>query len=164
VEKWVQWLCNIQKVLGPCKSLGQEIGNPICTLIMAARTYPHGQIYKCVLPQIRNFKLHLLMCVPTLATSRPIPLFSHLYSAEFSLRYLRACDCRRLARKSLEKVKEWIMPKDKPEVLDGLLRKNCGSQKLSDAFTNIIIPSFDIERQQPVFFSSWEVLSYYLSL
>jgi hypothetical protein len=163
VEKWVQWLCNIQKVLGPCKSLGQEIGNPICTLIMAARTYPHGQIYKCVLPQIRNFNLHLLMCVPTLATTRPLPLFSHLYSAEFSLRYLRACDCRGHFEKIFDRTKGCIGPKNKAEDLDSLLLENLGSQKLSDACTNIIIPSFDIERQQPVFFSSWEVLSYYLS-
>ncbi|CAM6023055.1 unnamed protein product [Sphagnum balticum] len=63
------------------------------------------------------------------------------------------------ARKVLDAARDLIRSKDKPQNLDELLRMNCGSRKLSDACTNIIIPSFDIKRQQPVFFSSWKVLS-----
>jgi hypothetical protein len=74
--------------------------------------------------------------------------------------YLRACDCR---TPILTAITQYFRPKDKPGNLDNLLESEYGSQKLSQACTNVIIPAFDIQRQQPVFFSSWEVLSYYLS-
>ncbi len=57
-----------------------------------------------------------------------------------------------------------IRPRYKPEKLDELLESICRNRKLSEALTNVIIPSFDIKRQQPVFFSSWEVLSYYRTI
>jgi patatin-like phospholipase/acyl hydrolase len=47
-------------------------------------------------------------------------------------------------------------PKYNPEGLYDLLNEYCGDQKLSDALTNVIIPSFDINFQQPDFFSSWK--------
>ncbi len=74
--------------------------------------------------------------------------------------YLRACDCR---IPTLGFVEQCFRPKHNPEILDELLGVYCLDRKLSEALTNVIIPSFDIELQQPVFFSSWEVLSYYLS-
>ncbi|CAM6045914.1 unnamed protein product [Sphagnum compactum] len=43
-----------------------------------------------------------------------------------------------------------------PQTLDKLLVEYCGERTLSGALTNVIIPSFDIKLQQPVFFSSWK--------
>jgi patatin-like phospholipase/acyl hydrolase len=63
----------------------------------------------------------------------------------------------------LKTCKELFRPRYNPQNLDELLEKYCGNRTLSEALTNVIIPSFDIERQSPVLFSSWEVLSYSLS-
>jgi hypothetical protein len=42
--------------------------------------------------------------------------------------------------------------------LDMLLNEHFGSDPyLAGALTSVIIPSFDIKIQQPVFFSSWKV-------
>jgi patatin-like phospholipase/acyl hydrolase len=76
---------------------------------------------------------------------------------------LRACDCRLPGEEFLKTCKELFRPRYNPENLDELLEEYCGNRTLSEALTNVIIPSFDIERQSPVFFSSWEVLSYSLS-
>ncbi|KAH8965872.1 hypothetical protein BDL97_04G139100 [Sphagnum fallax] len=56
----------------------------------------------------------------------------------------------------LKTCKELFRPRYNPENLDELLETYFGNRTLSEALTNVIIPSFDIERQQPVFFSSWE--------
>ncbi|KAH9566765.1 hypothetical protein CY35_04G146000 [Sphagnum magellanicum] len=47
-------------------------------------------------------------------------------------------------------------PKDKPKGLEKLLHDNLGSDLLSNALPSVIIPSFDMKLQQPVFFSSWQ--------
>ncbi|CAK9222453.1 unnamed protein product, partial [Sphagnum troendelagicum] len=47
-------------------------------------------------------------------------------------------------------------PRFKSKELNDLLGKDFGDRKLSEARTNVIIPSFDIKSQQPVFFSSWK--------
>ncbi len=49
-------------------------------------------------------------------------------------------------------------PKYKARGLDSLLNEYFGSDPyLAGALTSVIIPSFDIKIQQPVFFSSWKV-------
>jgi patatin-like phospholipase/acyl hydrolase len=69
---------------------------------------------------------------------------------------LRACDCRLPGEEFLKTCKDLFRPRYNPENLDELLEEKCGNRTLSEALTNVIIPSFDIERQSPVFFSSWE--------
>ncbi|CAK9251084.1 unnamed protein product [Sphagnum jensenii] len=56
----------------------------------------------------------------------------------------------------LKTCKELFRPRYNPQTLDELLEDYCGNRTLSEALTNVIIPSFDIERQSPVLFSSWE--------
>lgn len=56
-------------------------------------------------------------------------------------------------------------PKYKARGLDRLLNEYFGSDPyLAGALTSVIIPSFDIKIQQPVFFSSWKVHPLCLSL
>ncbi|CAK9875531.1 unnamed protein product [Sphagnum jensenii] len=47
-------------------------------------------------------------------------------------------------------------PKYKPKGLEKLLHDNLGGDLLSNALPSVIIPSFDMKLQQPVFFSSWQ--------
>ncbi|CAK9224377.1 unnamed protein product [Sphagnum troendelagicum] len=56
----------------------------------------------------------------------------------------------------LKTCKELFRPRYNPQKLDELLEDYFGNRTLSEALTNVIIPSFDIERQSPVLFSSWE--------
>jgi patatin-like phospholipase/acyl hydrolase len=64
---------------------------------------------------------------------------------------------RNIARKVWKKTKKLFRgPKYKPKELDKVLKNHCLDRKLSGAHTAVIIPSFDIKRQQPVFFSSWK--------
>jgi len=65
-------------------------------------------------------------------------------------------DFTQLLEERLKTAHDLIRPRYKPEKLDELLESICRNRKLSEALTNVIIPSFDIKRQQPVFFSSWE--------
>ncbi len=51
-------------------------------------------------------------------------------------------------------------PKYKPKGLEKLLHDNLGSDLLSNALPSVIIPSFDMKLQQPVFFSSWQVYKF----
>ncbi|CAM6073218.1 unnamed protein product [Sphagnum tenellum] len=60
-------------------------------------------------------------------------------------------------------LRELFRPRYNAENLDQLLDTYFGEHKLSEAHKKVIIPSFDIKNQRPVFFSSWEVFSYYLS-
>ncbi|CAM6045912.1 unnamed protein product [Sphagnum compactum] len=48
-------------------------------------------------------------------------------------------------------------PKYKPKGLEKLLHDNLGGDLLLNALLSVIIPSFDMKLQQPVFFSSWQV-------
>ncbi|CAM6023053.1 unnamed protein product [Sphagnum balticum] len=47
-------------------------------------------------------------------------------------------------------------PKYKPKELEKLLHDNLGGDLLSNALLSVIIPSFVMKLQQPVFFSSWQ--------
>jgi patatin-like phospholipase/acyl hydrolase len=49
-------------------------------------------------------------------------------------------------------------PKYSAKGLESVLETQLGDDPLSIPLTSVIIPSFDINTQQPVFFSSWQVV------
>jgi patatin-like phospholipase/acyl hydrolase len=49
-------------------------------------------------------------------------------------------------------------PKYSGKGLESVLEELLGDDPLSIPLTSVIIPSFDINTQQPVFFSSWQVV------
>ncbi|KAB1226132.1 Patatin-like protein 2 [Morella rubra] len=49
-------------------------------------------------------------------------------------------------------------PKYNGKYLHKLIRKNLGTTKLHQTLTNVVIPTFDIKKIQPIIFSSFKVL------
>ncbi|EXB86651.1 Patatin group A-3 [Morus notabilis] len=77
--------------------------------------------------------------------------------------YLQHCpkifpqDSIPLAGRATEIIKSLTGPKYDGKYLHKLLKEKLGDLKLHQTLTNVIIPTFDIKRLQPIIFSSYEV-------
>jgi len=84
--------------------------------------------------------------------------FSAIEVVEFYKEYAAQIfpPARGIRQKVRRKVGELRRPRFSPKELNIRLKKYFDKRTLSEAITNVIIPSFDINLQLPVFFSSWE--------
>lgn len=48
-------------------------------------------------------------------------------------------------------------PKYDGKYLHGVLKERLGNTRLNQTLTNVVIPTFDIKKLQPIIFSSYEV-------
>ncbi|KAM0019229.1 putative patatin-like phospholipase domain, Acyl transferase/acyl hydrolase/lysophospholipase [Helianthus debilis subsp. tardiflorus] len=58
----------------------------------------------------------------------------------------------------IKTVKRLFGPKYNGKYLQKIIREKLGNTRLNDTLTNVVIPTFDIQRLQPTIFSTYEVL------
>lgn len=79
------------------------------------------------------------------------------YLTVLSLMYLASYNSTSIIGEAVEKLKVVKGPKYDGEYLHKIVREKLGDIRLNETLTNVVIPTFDIKRLQPVIFSSYEV-------
>ncbi|CAK9875530.1 unnamed protein product [Sphagnum jensenii] len=149
VKNWLRYDGDVPLLSFLQNASADMVDYNLCTLVDDHKS-AYDDAHQFLDDNAKSYRNYLRIQVPLLIC---VSLTSF---TEFSICYLRACDSRLPGEEFLKTCKELFRPRYNPQTLDELLEDYCGNRTLSEALTNVIIPSFDIERQSPVLFSSWE--------